>query len=511
MVHKMEDYIQKSIDQLEQYPEDWLSLFAVGYQSLRYGNQDDIVKLGKIGHYYLSRMTISKLIKLGEQFGSYTSLVWSIDWKDVDIKSISQYFHHIEEYESLLIMGCFHPSGYFREKCINLLAHHPYTLSLIMLRMNDWVEEIQSIAYQLTYHQLLKCSLNELIQVAYVYIKLRKSQRRSQTNWNKIENIYKDKLKQTMNTFDIYHFMKQDIYNRKAFYLLMNEENLFSNDMLEQLVQYEKDTFCLLIVIRKILNGLNDLEKISSLLTHRSFYMRKEAYIRYYEIVQDVWGGIENGLLDKSYSIRDYVRYIIRKHTHMDILNYYLNHLECPEALLGVGECGSGEQVDILLPYLESYDEKMVKAVLQSLSRLMTYRGSDIYWRFLLDERIAVSKVAYLAILRNKVHYGADFVYEHYLTFPLEHHQRYLLCILLEEDSWERLPYLLMLYWYPDRKMRHHIQMKVNQRNPYKKVSHVLKERIISCLNDKDAMIPADVKKLIMFDLKFVSRGEKDE
>lgn len=505
----MEDYIQKSLDQLEQYPDDWLSLFAVGYQSLRSGNQKDIVKLGQITQHYLSHITISRLVKLGEQFGSYTSLLWSIDWRDVDIESMSLYFHQQEDYDSLVILGCFHPSGYFREKCMCLLTHHPYALPLLMIRMNDWVEEVQRTAYQLTQYQLLKCSLNELIQASYVLIKVRDSQRRSQTHWNDIENLYKDKLKEAINTFDIDYFMKQDIHNRKAFYLLLSEENLFTEDMLKQLLHYEKDTFCFMLLMRYMLKGVHDLNKISSFMTHRSFYMRKEAYMRYYEIVQDAWEGIEDGLLDKSYSLRDYVRFIIRKHTQIDILGYYLNHLECPEALLGIGECGTSQEVKILLPYLESHDEKMVKAAIQSLSRLMTYQGSDIYWRFLLDKRIAVSKVAYLAIMKNKVHYGADFIYEHYLSSSLEYHQRYLLSILLEEDSWERLPYLLKLYGHSDIKMQNRIQMRINQRNPYKRVSFDLKEQIISCLNCEDKKIDENVVKSIMFDLKFVYKKEK--
>lgn len=506
MVHKMKDYIQKSLNQLEQYPDDWLSLFAVGYQSLRYGNQDDIVKLGKIAHRYISHISISRLIKLGEQFSSYTSLLWSIDWRDVDVKAMSQYFDHIEDYESLLIMGCFHPSGYFREKCICLLTHHPYTLSLVMLRMNDWVEEIQSIAYQLTYHQLLKCSLNELIQVSYVLMKVRNSQRRSQMNWCHIEKLYKDMLKESINTFDVHYFMKQDVHNRKAFYLLTNEENMFSNDMLEQLLHYEKDTFCLMLVIRNMLKGLDDLEKISSLMKHRSFYIRKEAYIRYYEIVQNAWDGIENGLLDRSYSIRDYIRFVIHKHKKFDILGFYLSHLGCPEALYGVGECGSADQIDILLPYLEYDDANIVKAALTSLSRFMTYQGSKIYWRFLMDQRISVSKTAYLMIRKNNVHYGADFIYEQYLSSSLEHQQRYLLSLLLEEDSWERLPYLLKLYGYPEAKIQNRIHMRINQRNPYKKVSSDLKERIINCLNCEENVIDENVVKSIMFDLRFVCK-----
>ena len=178
-----------------------------------------------------------------------------------------------------------------------------------------------------------------------------------------------------------------------------------------------------------------------------------------------------------------------------------------PAGILGIGECGSEKQVDILLPYLKSDNEKTVKVTIQALSQLMKEKGSDIYWHFLLDSRIPLSKVAYQSIIKHKIHYGSRHVYKSYQQVTEQHQKRYLLRILLEEDSWERLPYLLALYWYPDDKLCHHIQIKVNKRNPYKHVSKELKSELIDCLNNQHYNLPQMVKDSILFDLKFVCKG----
>lgn len=497
-IKKVPEYIKNAITQLQEHPHDWLSLYATGYQVLSYDEPQIIKQLENITDYYLSSMKICQLIKVGETWRSYTSMMWAIDWRLIDIQTLNSN-------ESLMIMGSFHPSGYFREKCLRLLSNYPDSLPLLMLRMNDWVKEIQELAYHLTHERLKECSFKELIQSAYILIKVRNSKRRNQVHWEKIEACYNEALNKYISDFDCQYFFKQEVGVRQAIYRLILE-NAISPSLLKKLMDIEKDTFCLSLIIKNMLTNLYDHEKIKSYFNHRSFYVRKEAYTRYYQLVQNTWDGIENALLDKSYSIREYIRYIVKKHSQFDILAFYLEHLDQAEALLGVGECGNQEHINFLLSKLESPDERVIKASLKSLSNLMDYQGADIYWKFLLDNRVSLSKTAYLAIRKNKVHYGVDVIYQHYLQSRQEHKKRYLLTLLLEEDSWERLPYLLKLYWYSDTKIQRRIQMKVEQRNPYKKVSLELKESIINCLNSPIFNIPKNVIESILFDLKFVCR-----
>ena len=105
---KIPEYIQSSLEQLEKKPQDWLSLYANAYQALSYQNQDMIVRVGKIGNDYLSTMNIHQIIKTGEQWRSYTSMLWSIDWNNVDILSMNDYFLQKEGYVSLLAVSYTH-------------------------------------------------------------------------------------------------------------------------------------------------------------------------------------------------------------------------------------------------------------------------------------------------------------------------------------------------------------------------------------------------------------------
>lgn len=504
---KIPEYIQSSLEQLEKKPQDWLSLYANAYQALSYQNQDMIVRVGKIGNDYLSTMNIHQIIKTGEQWRSYTSMLWSIDWNNVDILSMNDYFLQKEGYVSLLVMGCFHPSGYFREKCLKILVHYPNTLALIMIRMNDWVEEIRDKAYVLAYRRILESSLDELIDASYVFIKIKKSKRRQQTQLDGIEKHYIKRLSDLLSELNIQNLMQKDECIRKAFYQITLEHGLLSFQLIEKLLNIEKNSFCLLLITKSFLQSDEmSQDKLFTYLHHPNFYVRKEAMLCYYQMNQSLWKDIENDLLDRSYTIREYVRFLLKKHTQMNVLEYYIHHLPKSIAILGISEVGTSQDIDILLPYLESEQERIVKVTIQALSRLMKEKGQDIYWRFLLDERISLSKAAFQSIQKNKVHFGAQLIYETYQKSTIEHLSKYLLMILLEEDSWERLPYLLELYYYPYEKMRQLIHLRINQRNPYKKISPQLKEKIMSSLMNQKNNIPNNVQESILFDLKFICK-----
>lgn len=503
---KIPNYINEAMEQLELQSQDWLSNYATAYQVLKYDSPDMIVRLGKIGYEYFSTLTIPQIIKIGEQWRIYTSMLWSIDWRCIDIEAMSMYFHNYKEYQSLLIMGSFHPSGYFRERCLKILSTYPNTLSFLMIRLNDWVEEVKSLAFQFTCERLTVSSLEEMLDASYVFMKVKKSKRRRQIHLDQVQEQYICCLKGLIETLDIDYLLSLDIFIRKSFYQIAIEHSLLSLAVTEELLNREKNSFCLLLLIRYVSCHELNIEKLKSYFNHRSFYVRKEAMICYFEQTQDIWDGIENHLLDKSYAIRDYIRFLLVKYTQVDILDFYLHQLDCPIGILGVGECGSDKQINDLLPYLKNSDEKIVKATIQALSYLLKDKGTDIYWQFLLNESITLSKVSYQSIIKYKVHYGAKSVYMHYQKETSDFHKRYLLRILLDEDSWERLPYLLELYWYPDEKISNCIRTRVQQRSPYKKVSKELKCDIINSLNNMQYHLPQEIKDSILFDLKFVCK-----
>lgn len=498
---KVPEYISEAIDYLEIIDQDWLMNFSRAYEVLSYDDDHKIMLLGIYASQYLSTLNISKIMKLGENFKTRTSIEWSIDWKNIDIKKYEQYFIDTQDYIWLLIFGTFHPNGYFREKCMRNLSNYNHTLPYFLLRMNDWVEPIQSLAYEIITQKLEICTDQEIMDSLFVYEKIKKSGRRNNIEFHIVEDKILSRLQNIRISQDI---LKLDIHNRKVFYRIMTSLTFIDFDAVYELINQEKDTYCQLMMIRNILQSEKmNLDILKPYLHHKSSIIRKEALLCRYRL-EGLWEHIEEDLLDHNYAIRDFIRFVIRKHTDFDILDYYSHHLNCPIGILGVGECQGIEYISNIQKCLTSKDEKIVRASLRSLSLLMKEKGRDIYYKYLFDERIAVSKVSYKAILNHQIHYGAKRIYEEYKKCDVLHLQYYLLHILMHENSWERLPYLLKLYHIEDKNMQNKIQQAVQQRNSYQKISIELKDQIIDEMNRN--VIPENLKQEILFDLKYVCK-----
>lgn len=74
-----------------------------------------------------------------------------------------------EQYVAILCMGTFHSNGYFRQSCMEELAQYEESLPFLVIRLNDWVEEIRNSAYDLVMYRIKTCGIKELfICNAYV-------------------------------------------------------------------------------------------------------------------------------------------------------------------------------------------------------------------------------------------------------------------------------------------------------------------------------------------------------
>ena len=93
----------------------------------------------------LESLTLRQMTGLYERFRTFISLEWSIDWSSLSLNSILRALcgkDQGEERKYVLILGTFHPNGYFRERCMEELAKESGALPYLMLRANDWVKPI---------------------------------------------------------------------------------------------------------------------------------------------------------------------------------------------------------------------------------------------------------------------------------------------------------------------------------------------------------------------------------
>ena len=81
-----------------------------------------------------------------------------------------------------------------------------------------------------------------------------------------------------------------------------------------------------------------------------------------------------DALLDRSRSIREFARFHLRKCAEFDIAGYYRHNLKRSASLLqaiaGLGECGSADDVRLLMPLLSDEPPKIRVAALRSVAAL---------------------------------------------------------------------------------------------------------------------------------------------
>lgn len=94
-----------------------VSSLAYNYPVFAGNNAEAIKKTGETIRKILGKYSVPQLIKLDKQFRQYTFLEWQIEWKKVKPDKIRSMFSDDEDYKYALMLGTFHPNGYYRQRC----------------------------------------------------------------------------------------------------------------------------------------------------------------------------------------------------------------------------------------------------------------------------------------------------------------------------------------------------------------------------------------------------------
>lgn len=288
-------------------------------------------------------------------------------------------------------------------------------------------------------------------------------------------------------------------------------------EQMEDCLEREKQSCLKRILIKRILIHPDcTVEWTEHYLKDPSSVVRRMAVESRYGRLKDSWPGLEEMLLDGSKGIRGYAAYILERHGSLDIRRYYLDHLTEDGrgyAVLGLSEYSRRGNVQSLLGCLDAQEEqgaqtrRVLRSVLLALGTQEDFADEDLLWRYLADERADIAKAAYLSLRRMDIRLGAGKLWKAYTETGTEHQKRYLLQLLLKEDSWERLPYLLCLYRQdlPEQE-KGQILSGICCRSMYGRVTRPLQQQILSALEQKKEELPAGVEKGILYDMRFLVR-----
>lgn len=502
------NYIIGAIQKLRDGDKSYIHIV---YSAFAFGDKDLTKVAGSAIRMHLEDYSMNQMIKLSESFRQYTSIEWSIEWRNVCLKDIISCFEHEKDYIYSIILGSFHPNGYFRESCIVELSKYEDTLAYIVLRLNDWVDNVRKCAYDLIFMKLEKCSINELFRATLPMNKVKSSERRYIDDLMKIYDAITKRIEDEIQSIPLNSICYYDFNIRKNIYKLLFSKKVFEKEKADYLLAKERHSFCKSLIISGILE-FNEcsMEQINAYLKNENSNVRRKALEYKYSLLKNGWDGLEEMLLDQNSSIRELVIFILKRHVHINILNYYIEHLTDIKpaiAIIGVGENGNKEQVGLLVHFLSHKDEKIVRITIVTLGKLMGYEGYDLYWKYLFDKRPGVSKAAYLSIKKSLIHYGAEKLFSEYKANEIHHIKRYLALLIMQENSWQRLPYLLYLYDDEDlAELRDKIRLKIINRDMYGKIDGKQVDFINKVIDEKKDIFPMKLIEDIRFDIKCMMR-----
>lgn len=444
-------------------------------------------------------------------YEAYTINWWDIDWCSLKLSREMLSYLSDEQYTAILRFGTFHSNGYFRQMCMEELAQYPDNLPFFVLRLNDWVKEIRLSAYQLVIDRIHVCSIQELFSAMPMLYKVKNCQRRDRSHLGLLEMQIQEQIETKFSDCSLSSIPAYDINVKNSIYRFVNQNKVLTLSQMEQLCFLEKNGYGKRLLILGIFKHFTCTEAmIFHYLSDKSAIVRCHALEYYYAKRKDTWPELEQMLMDKSKKIRDNVCYILKRHSQFDILGYYKEQLQKQEhavAILGIGENGSKEDIDIIFPYLDSSNEHFAKAALQAYGMLAMEQGEMVYWNYLLCPSTLLSRQAYHLIKKYDIHYGAKTIYETYLEHQNLPVAEKLVLLLTKEPSWSRLPYLLLLSDAEglSENTKNVIQKAVNTRNVYAKVSPEQEAYIRSILEQKRNYILDNLYEQILFDLKYVT------
>ncbi len=493
-------------DGIEKLEAGDLSALRIVYSAFATQDSRLIRRAGEAIRLHMGSMTQTQLFRLCERFRTFTSLEWGIDWADIHLEPIKKMLP-ADTWRFVLILGSFHPSGYFREACIRDMEDRKGMLVWLFPRVNDWVLPVRETACRILEAQLPGCGEEELFTCLPAYEQLQNCGRRTKHQMQMLEEHLTAGLSQALGKMEPEKILCLAPAVRASLYRSAAQARLFDLPKMETCLALEKQSCLKRLLIRRIFAHPDCTpEWAERFLTDRSSLIRRMAVEFRYEHLKDCWPGLEQMLLDKSRGVREYAAYILERRSSLDIRAFYLDHLgNDPSwtAILGLSEYSHSGNVPRLMEFLRHPERRIIKCALLALGTQEDFTDESLLWHYVLDESVDLSKAAYLSMRKRDFHPSAAKIHAALSRARTEHHRRYLLNLLLLENYWERLPYLLLLY-RPELPEQERILSGIRRRSMYRKISGPLREQILLALEQTEDVLPAEIAEEILYAMRFV-------
>ncbi len=442
-----DNYSKEYIEEVLNYTQvSLLTKIPAIFELLLTSSPEVKMRAAQVLYKCVSTLNVLELSRLDSLFRERTSLHWSYDWKKENPESL--FIPNMSEDEKTVILGLcsFHPNGYFREKALHKLAQQNTgkELPYLLLRCNDWVQEIKKPAEQYIESRLTEQHLKEIIKCLPYIINNENSnafRKAVQLLTEKQSCPYLDKCTES-----------KDRSIRLACYQMMMLLNLINKESLIKYYSKEKEPSLRLFIFNEWTRDItvDDFKSYYPLLNRdKSPTIRLKVLekVNFY-FPSESFKQLEAALLDKSREIRAFARFSIKKQdATYDFIMFYSQMLTANQsvqtAILGLGEVGRQEHAELVTPYLEHNNVSFMKAAIGAVTMLdgETYKRSIA--ALLNCKHRGISKAAMKAIASLNYEDLEEPLYTLYKDTIYDHTKYNTALLLSSLPKWEAIIYII--------------------------------------------------------------------
>lgn len=434
--------------------------------------------------------------------------VWNANWENKSLNIIDNAIEDPGDRFAVFALGTFDPDGYYREQCLARLEQlGPVTLPFVLNLVNNWVGVIAAAAADIARRLLQRASAAELLG-AFAFLELiSRGVRRDESVLRELRALAESQFLSRAEEITPEMLLAQERLTRRFAYGLAARHRFFDADGELLLLGRETDSMTRWLLARELLARDGDDSRLERrLLGDRSSQLRLLVMQNRYERNGGAdWPEWENLLFDPAARVREYARFVLKKHGWNSFAEHYRNRLRgepAPKlgAVAGLAETGDVSDLPYFESLLASSSAPAVRnAALTGLARLGGDKYADTLHKALFEDQLG--KTAFRHIRRLRIAYSCPTLYHDFLRAKSITAKQRLLKLLCDANPWERLPWLVILYHeLPDPKSWRLDRLLLEWEGGYTRATEAQRRFIKESLRDHD--LPPHIGRHVEFALK---------
>lgn len=427
------------------------------------GTRDEISSAAEAIETLLSSTTPEDLISLDELVRSswVFGCPYSESWSRIEPRELAKWVGPGEPGVLLLRLSSFHSNGFVREEAIRRLKliNDGSELPYLLIRLNDWVPAIRSLAQDAVLARIQVNYIDHFIKSLALVVRLENAQRADHAHVLRgitllLSNpIARPAIIAGMNN-------TSRIIRRACFRILTDNDSDDLQDILLAALRVD-DPIIRLWSARKIskvvfLNEqLSDILPILSLDHYAPIRLEAlRAWVDFFPTLMDKM--LRTALLDRSASIRDEARFHLRKQGEFDFAQFYRDAIKVTRpkqliiAISGLGETGEQTDADLVLPFISHQTAKVRQTAIKYLFRLGGERYVTTVLDRIIDDAPNVSAQAGREVQAYVTTIGSTLLWTLFEQSSLAHVRKNLLRLISALPKWESITCLINAVDYAD-------------------------------------------------------------